>query len=100
MTDVIDRESRLEALGRLTSSVAHEINTPIHYIGDNTTFLRDAFAQLIELVDREKLEADPKLRFMLDEVPRAVEDTLRGVDRPHRPRATPVRSRLARGDSM
>src|SRR6201996_2584751 len=32
---------KLEAIGQLPSGIAHEINTPIQFVGDNTHFLRD-----------------------------------------------------------
>jgi len=37
---------KLEAIGQLASGIAHEINTPIQFVGDNTYFLRDAFQKL------------------------------------------------------
>jgi two-component system NtrC family sensor kinase len=37
---------RLQALGRLTAGVAHEINTPVQFISDNLTFLRRGIAML------------------------------------------------------
>jgi PAS domain S-box-containing protein len=40
---------KLEAVGRLASGIAHEINTPIQFIGDNVRFLRTAFEDLVEL---------------------------------------------------
>ena len=47
----LERELRqtqkLEAIGQLASGIAHEINTPIQYIGDNTRFLQDAFTDLV-----------------------------------------------------
>ncbi len=39
---------RLESVGRLASGIAHEINTPVQFIGDNLSFLRDG----IEASDR------------------------------------------------
>src|SRR5438067_5426927 len=36
---------KLEAIGQLASGIAHEINTPTQYIGDNLHFLEDSFAR-------------------------------------------------------
>lgn len=41
---------KLESIGQLAAGIAHEINTPIQYVSDNTRFLRDAFAQLDQLL--------------------------------------------------
>jgi two-component system, NtrC family, sensor kinase len=37
---------RLEAIGTLASGIAHEINTPIQFIGDNVAFVRGALKSL------------------------------------------------------
>jgi signal transduction histidine kinase len=44
------RAQRWELVGQLAAGIAHEINTPTQYIGDNLRFLRDAFADLRPLL--------------------------------------------------
>ncbi|MEM9170777.1 MAG: ATP-binding protein [Pseudomonadota bacterium] len=43
-----DEGRRLEAIGALSAGIAHEINTPIQFIGDNVEFLREALGQVVE----------------------------------------------------
>ncbi len=91
---------KLEAIGQLASGIAHEINTPIQFVGDNTRFLQDSFDDLMDLLDllklglaTEKIESvtDPRVMkekfenvdfdFLRDEIPKAIQQTLEGVNR-------------------
>jgi two-component system, NtrC family, sensor kinase len=41
---------KLRTVGQLAAGIAHEINTPVQFIGDGLTFLRDAFGELEQLL--------------------------------------------------
>ena len=92
---------KLESIGRLAAGIAHEINTPIQYVGDNTRFLHDAFLHLdpvfLSLVkllaavrenhitaevleEAETLAASPDVAYFRSEIPRSIEQSLEGVD--------------------
>lgn len=47
----VEQESRLEALGTLASGVAHEINTPLQFIGTNLRFLKKSFESVCKIMD-------------------------------------------------
>ena len=50
LNDKISRQlheaRRLEAIGALASGIAHEINTPIQFIGDNVAFVKTALSDI------------------------------------------------------
>lgn len=93
---------KLEGIGQLAAGIAHEINTPIQFVTDNLTFLRDSWKATCELLERYRAtirnaaqaplaaevvaelgEADRKcdLDFIVAEVPRAIEQSLDGTSR-------------------
>jgi PAS domain S-box-containing protein len=45
---------KLESVGRLAAGIAHEINTPMQYIGDNMYFLRESFEALRHLLESQR----------------------------------------------
>jgi two-component system, NtrC family, sensor kinase len=93
---------KLESIGQLAAGIAHEINTPIQFIGDNTCFLQEAFgdltgllAQHMKLFEAAKqnlvtpglvAEVDSAItasdiNYLSAEIPRAIERTREGVGR-------------------
>jgi PAS domain S-box-containing protein len=83
---------KLEGLGLLAAGVAHEINTPIQFIGDNVNFLGDTTTRLLGAyqaatrpgVDHDvlsALDAELEIDYLTDEIPEAVRQTIDGVHR-------------------
>jgi PAS domain S-box-containing protein len=68
---------KLESIGQLAAGIAHEINTPIQYIGDNGKFLEGAFRDLVKFAEAPD---DRVFEYLRDEVPKAIEQLLEGVD--------------------
>lgn len=93
---------KLESVGELAAGIAHEINTPIQYVGDNARFVQEACndingvliecQKLIEAIDsgnnakqatedlRSAME-DADIEYLSEEIPSAITQTLEGVDR-------------------
>jgi CheY-like chemotaxis protein len=71
---------RLESVGLLAAGIAHEINTPLQYIGDNLEFLSQAFASLRYPCGGEGCGPQPELRALTSEVPDAVAAAREGVE--------------------
>ncbi|HKU88900.1 MAG TPA: ATP-binding protein [Steroidobacteraceae bacterium] len=43
---------KLESVGRLAAGVAHEINTPVQFVSDSVSFVREAMDDLSDIVDK------------------------------------------------
>jgi signal transduction histidine kinase len=68
---------KLESIGRLAAGIAHEINTPIQYIGDNGTFLSHAFADLVGHLQQDSV--DEEVEYLQAEIPKAIDQLLEGA---------------------
>ena len=91
---------KLESVGQLAAGIAHEINTPSQYVGDNISFLKDGFEDMLALLRKyyQLLEAaqanavTPELvaevtdaiqiadlDYLMEEIPKSIEQSSEGI---------------------
>jgi signal transduction histidine kinase len=70
---------KLRVVGQLAAGVAHEVNTPIQFVGDSVDFLSQAFADLDACVPAT--EQAESLAFVRGRIPRALERCRDGLAR-------------------
>lgn len=96
-----DEARRLEAIGALSAGIAHEINTPIQYIGDNLGYLQDSIykihqsylnyatlsaelngdknlQKLVDVINRYNSKI--QLPVLINEVDEAIKESLEGIN--------------------
>lgn len=96
----ITQTSKLEAVGQLAGGIAHEINTPIQFVGDNLAYLETEFETIIPLLSKlnqsvnqdsakkpteldasalQELLEPIDFEFILSDIPLAIEQSRSGV---------------------
>ncbi|MCC6510508.1 MAG: PAS domain S-box protein [Pirellulaceae bacterium] len=109
LRDIMDRKQqamqqlhsqKMESIGQLAAGIAHEINSPSQFVGDNLCFLEKAFQQIESLMGWMNETLDPsnsrrvtsqeKVRMKLDstsfkritgEIPKAIQQSREGMHR-------------------
>ena len=99
----LHQAQKLESIGQLAAGVAHEMNTPMQYVGNNIKFLSDCSENLMEVINAyerhlgietsgsgssdslpkelEEVLIRTRFGYIRQELPNAISESLYGVDR-------------------
>ncbi|MFH2123274.1 MAG: ATP-binding protein [Pseudomonadota bacterium] len=91
----LHQAAKLESVGQLAAGIAHEINTPVQFVGTNLEFLKESFEDIATFLEKlqvtmndeestaglkqglEELDWD----FISEEIPLAIEQSMGGTER-------------------
>jgi PAS domain S-box-containing protein len=93
---------KMEAIGQLAAGISHEINTPIQYVGDNVSFMKDSWGKVAKVLaaaqklrdeaeqglvspaaiaDFDAQSREAEVEYLAEEMPHAIDQALDGVHR-------------------
>jgi len=93
----LEQARKMESIGHLAAGIAHEINTPTQFLGNNLGFLKEGYSKLsrfqkacqdhlagLPQPQTEQLEAlrrELNLDFLQEEMPLTISESMEGIDR-------------------
>lgn len=99
----VAHSQKMESIGQLAAGIAHEINSPMQFVGDNNEFLTESFGDISKLLEElrhlidqinfgetppekalsvlKALEQELDIAYLEEEIPKALRQSREGIDR-------------------